>query len=152
MTCPIGPGQATAAPPPDILRINVWAPPGIGQWRSRRPSQDGILFQDELQGSYRAPNKSIWIKKLISWHLCTFSEELHKNGRYQQLPRHFLLQIDLFGARYDPWSSSWDGVPSWDGLRERHWPAPGRSSRGGVMAPLSTFLCMYIPIFQIKRK
>ena len=43
----------------------------------------------------------------------------------------FWLYIDLFGARYDPWSSSWDGVPSWDGLRERHWPAPGRSSRAG---------------------
>ena len=62
---------------------------------------------------------------------CPFSEELRIFGRHQQLPRHFLLQIDLFGARYDPWSSSWDGVPSWDGLRERHWPAPGRLCTGG---------------------
>ena len=31
-----------------------------------------------------------------------FSEELRKNGRHQQLPRHFMLQIDLFGAQYDP--------------------------------------------------
>ena len=37
--------------------------PGAGQWRSRRPSQDGTPSQDELQGSYRAPNKSIWSKK-----------------------------------------------------------------------------------------
>ena len=31
----------------------------------------------------------------------------------------------LIGARYDPWSSSWNRVPSWDGLRERLWLVPG---------------------------
>ena len=33
---------------------------GAGQSGSRRPSQDGTLCQDELQGSYRAPNGCIW--------------------------------------------------------------------------------------------
>ena len=49
-------------PPPDER-------PGAGQWRSRRPSQDGTPSQDELQGSYRAQNKSIWSKKCqrICW-------------------------------------------------------------------------------------
>ena len=37
------------SPPPDERQ-------GTCQGRSRRPSQDGTLFQDELQGSYRAPN------------------------------------------------------------------------------------------------
>ena len=61
-----------------------------------------------------------------------FSEELRKNGRHQQLPWHFSLQINLFGARYDLWSSSWDRVPSWDGLRDRHASHLGVYVRGGV--------------------
>ena len=32
---------------------------GVTQWRSQRPSQDGTSFQDELQGSYWAPNRCI---------------------------------------------------------------------------------------------
>ena len=65
-------------------------------------------------------------KKSVFWYFRTFFKELRKNGGHQQLPWHFWLQINLFGARYDPWSSFWHGVPSWDGLREHHWPAPGR--------------------------
>ena len=63
-------------------------------------------------------------QKTVFRHFRPFSEELHQNGHRQQLPRHFLLQIDLFGAQYDPWSSSWNRVPSWDGLCKRHWPVP----------------------------
>ena len=47
-------------------------------------------------------------------------EDLCKNGRHQQLPRHFFLQIDFFGARCEPWRSSWNRVPHDDA-----WGCPG---------------------------
>ena len=66
-----------------------------------------------------------WWKNIVLGNCRPFSDEILKNGRHQQLPWHFLLHVNLFGARYDPWSSFWHGVPTWDGLRERRWPVPG---------------------------
>ena len=60
-----------------------------------------------------------------------FFKEPCKNGRHQHVPRLFSLPIHLFKAWYDPWSSSWDRVASWDGLCERHWP-PGGHMYGGM--------------------
>ena len=72
-------------------------------------------------------------------NFCEVFEELRKNGRHWQLPHVFLFLIDLFGARYDPWSSSWNRVLSWDDLREHHWPVPGGAQTfirwGGVGHP-----------------
>ena len=96
-----------------------------------------IRMLSAIKFSQKKIEKQIVFDNFVKFFLCfcPFSEELRIFGRHQQLPRHFLLQIDLFGARYDPWSSSWDGVPSWDGLRERHWPAPGRSCWWGGCRP-----------------
>ena len=85
----------------------------------------------------KLPEKSVF---------CTFGEvfeDLRRNGRHQQVPREFPLRIHLFGDRYDPWSSSWHRVPSWDGLREPDWPAPRcilaliLSQGGGEVTPAS---------------
>ena len=76
-----------------------------------------------------------------------FFKELCKNGCHQQLPRHFLPQINLFGGQYDLWSSSWERVPSLDGLCEHHWPAPRgrceppwRLCRGGGVVGISSLI------------
>ena len=45
-------------------------------------------------------------------------EELRKNGNHRRVLPHFLLRMHLFGSQYDPWSSSWERVPSRDDLRE----------------------------------
>ena len=66
-------------PPPDER-------PGAGQWRSQRPSQDGTPSQDELQGSYRAQNKSIWSKKCqrICWWRPKIRSSSENGRKYQK--------------------------------------------------------------------
>ena len=58
------------------------------------------------------------VKQIVFDNFWQVVEELCRNGRHQQVPRKFPLWIHLFGALYDPWSSSWHVVPSWDDLRE----------------------------------
>ena len=98
-------------------------------------------------GSTRTRSENFWkIGRKISFSVFLIGfEELCRNGRHRQVPREFLLRIHLFGARYDPWSSSWHSVPSWDGLREPDWPAPrcvlafilSHSLGGGEVTPVS---------------
>ena len=98
-------------------------------------------------GSTRTRSENFGKNRSTNQFFRTFGEvfeELRKNGRHRQVPCHFLLRIHLFGARYDPWSSSWHSLPSWDGLREPDWPAPralpGSRERGdfgtlGIITP-----------------
>ena len=86
------------------------------------------VWDDSRHFMFRRPKKMFFrifsVSESVFRHFCCVLVDLSKNGRHEQLLRHFWLQIDLFVARYDPWSSSWNRVPSWDGLCERHWPVP----------------------------